>query len=170
MAPKKAPPPVVEDSGDTIYETKRTGPYRQYSDELAVEICSRIACGEALVRICRDEDMPAVTTVYYWIREREDFREMYKLAREDMADTLADELLSITEDEEDVARARLKCDVRKWISSKLRPIKYGERLDIQANNNTTITAIRRIIVDTDGTESELIGGREVPLLPEVGKS
>jgi hypothetical protein len=40
-----------------------------YSDDLASLICSRIAEGESLASICRDEGMPSPSTVRRWIVE-----------------------------------------------------------------------------------------------------
>ena len=37
-----------------------------YSKEIAQRICDRIAAGESLIRICRDDDMPAEITVRGW--------------------------------------------------------------------------------------------------------
>jgi hypothetical protein len=53
-----------------------------YSDELAAEICGRIASGETLVAICEDEDMPNRRTVTKWLMEdRGGFYAQYSRAR-----------------------------------------------------------------------------------------
>jgi hypothetical protein len=107
-------------------------------------ICERIANGESLRAICRDEEMPALSTVFRWLSLDTSFSEQYARAREEQADTFADEIVSISDeeattvkvDEEDVrvvfdatavARNRLRVDARKWVASKLKPKKYGER-------------------------------------------
>lgn len=116
----------------------------EYSEDMAIDICSRLASGEPLVRICRDESMPHVSTVYRWIAANDTFRDMYARAREDQADTLADEIIDISDesrldkiidddgneriDSEYVARSRLRVDARKWVAAKLKPKKYGEKL------------------------------------------
>lgn len=121
-----------------------------YSLEVAVTICTRLAEGTALKTICRDEDMPSLSTVYRWLADpdHEAFREMYTRAREDQADTLADEILEIADDgrndwmeiqtrgggtidvvdKEAVMRSQLRVDARKWIAAKLRPRKYSDKL------------------------------------------
>lgn len=121
-----------------------------YSEALAADICARLATGEPLVKICRDEHMPGTSTVYRWLAAHEPFRDMYARAREDQADTLADEILDIADEdpavvfekehtssgELEVARVdsaavnhqRLRIDARKWIASKLKPRKYGEKV------------------------------------------
>lgn len=118
-----------------------------YCAETAVTICARLASGESLRTICGDEDMPGLTTVYRWLADNEDFRDQYARAREDQADTLADEILEISDDGrndwmkrnaeegagwaingEHINRSRLRVDARKWIAAKLKPKKYGERI------------------------------------------
>ena len=46
---------------------KRTGRPTKYTDALADEICRRIAEGEMLMQIVRDEHMPERKTVYNWM-------------------------------------------------------------------------------------------------------
>jgi hypothetical protein len=118
-----------------------------YSDELGLKICSLIAHGKSLVSICSDEGMPSVETVYLWLRDEryKEFLNTYTRAREDQADTLSDEIIDISDEatvtvrEQDgftevvfdstaVARNRLRVESRKWVASKLKPKKYGDRL------------------------------------------
>lgn len=117
-----------------------------YTIELAATICGRIVSGEALTKICGDDAMPGVSTVYRWIAEREDFRDMYTRAREDQADTLADEVLAIADEDPAlsiqerggesvtvvdgaaVQHQRLRIDARKWVAAKLKPKKYGDKV------------------------------------------
>lgn len=101
-----------------------------YSDELAAEICAEIALGNSLASIVRRDDMPAMTTVYRWLSENSAFRELYTRAREDQADTMADIMTDIadTATADTVQQARLRIDTRKWIASKLKPKKYGDKV------------------------------------------
>ncbi len=123
-----------------------TGRPSDYSDEVVGVICSRLAAGEPLVKMCRDEGMPHVATVYRWLAAHEGFRDMYARAREDQADTLADQIIDIADqdpatiitagDEENapelrvdgaaIQHQRLRVDARKWIAAKLKPRKYGD--------------------------------------------
>ena len=154
-------PAIVETGADTITKTRRTGRPSKYNATVASEILTRIACGEALVRICRDDAMPSMTVVYDWLRRHPEFYDLYIVARRDMADTLADELLSIARDEPDVQRARLLVDVRKWICSKLKPKSYGEKVEIEhsGGGDVGITTIRRVIVYPDARREVLAGGQ-----------
>lgn len=120
-----------------------------YSQELADEICSRLAEGQSMRTVCREEHIPHMATIFRWLREHEEFREQYARAKEEAADALVEEMLEISDDGtndwmekldsdggcvgyqlngEHVQRSRLRVDTRKWIASKLKPKKYGERI------------------------------------------
>jgi len=54
-----------------------------YTETFADEICRRIAEGETLKQICRDEDMPARSTVQKWVLDDvQGFSGKYARARE----------------------------------------------------------------------------------------
>jgi hypothetical protein len=129
-----------------------------YTIDKATDICARIASGQPLVRICRDEQYPDVTTVYRWIATHPEFRTMYARARDDQADTLADEILDIantpvegitTKTDSDgktettkadmLNHRRLQVDARKWIAAKLKPRKYGEKLELAGDSERPVT-------------------------------
>jgi len=106
-----------------------------YSGEIAEAICDRLAIGESLRSICRDEGMPSVTSVMRWLNTNLAFREQYAGARELQAEYRVDEIVEIADksDADDpvkVNRARLRIDTRKWAASKLAPKKYGDQAKI----------------------------------------
>lgn len=112
-------------------------------------MCERIATTkDSLRKICMSEMMPSVNTVLRWLREKEDFRAQYVRAKEEQADFLAEEMLEIADDDTDdileteqgksgnpvsVQRARLRVDARKWAASKLKPKKYGDKMDVTSD-------------------------------------
>lgn len=121
-----------------------------YSEELGLRICERLVEGESLRAICREEGMPSQSMVFRWLEADEAFRERYARARELQADTFADELTEIADDGtndwmeqkdkegqaigwrengEAISRSRLRVDTRKWIASKLKPKKYGDKIE-----------------------------------------
>ena len=101
----------------------------EFSQQIADEICERLAEGESMRSILRDAHMPASSSVYKWLRFVPDFAEQYARAREDQADTIADQTVWIADTEEDPQRARVRIDARKWYAGKLRPKVYGDRID-----------------------------------------
>lgn len=104
-----------------------TGRPSSYTDEIAEEICERLANGESLPAILATEGMPAQKTVYRWLEANEDFRQRYAHARAQQADHYADQIVTIADTAEDANKARLQIDARKWVAAKLLPKKYGER-------------------------------------------
>lgn len=95
---------------------------------IADKILAQIAEGKSLRTICASKDMPSRQWVRRWLREDDDFCCQYARAREDQADHYVDEIIRISEEEEDVQRARLKIDSIKWIASKLKAKAYGDRV------------------------------------------
>lgn len=121
-------------------------------------ILERIADGEALAAICREDGMPHISTVFDWLSAEPDFADRYARAREQQADKLADEIVSIADevsvtskslpggmeeialDAVAVARNRLRIDARKWVASKLKPKKYGDKIEHEHGGKVTIVA------------------------------
>lgn len=93
-------------------------------------ICRDIAEGKSLRVACQPKDRPNTSSVMRWLAEPENaaLREQYARAREAQAEHYVDEIISIIDTEPDVARARVRMDGRKWVSSKLVPKKYGDKV------------------------------------------
>ena len=72
-----------------------------YNAELAASILIRISNGESLRSIVKDEGMPTQSSVYLWLLQKPGFSEQYTRAREEQADTLADEILAIADETPD---------------------------------------------------------------------
>ena len=120
-----------------------------FTQELADEICRRIAEGESLRSICEPEGMPAPSTVCLWVVSNASFSEQYARARDAQADHYADEIVSIADTEADPAKARVRVDARKWVASKLKPKRYGEKVELEHGGSVEIREVRRVIVDPD---------------------
>lgn len=115
------------------------GRHSDYSDEKANDICQRLAEGESLRSICKDKGMPAMSTVLRWVAENTIFREQYAQAREVGQESIADEIMEISDadapidangrvDNGWVQQQRLRVDSRKWLLAKQAPKKYGDRV------------------------------------------
>lgn len=134
-----------------------------YSDNIASQICARLAQGEPLRSICVDSKMPGMSTVFKWLAKHEEFREQYARAREDQADALADDIVRIADeppppdsesgkiDSAWVAWQRNRIDARKWTASKLKPKKYGDKLETKTelSGSVELKEIRRVVVKPD---------------------
>lgn len=119
----------------------------KYTVELAAEICLRIADGESLKKITDEEAMPSRVTVHQWLIDDKEFLNKYEAAKALQADVYADEMDDIAHNEEiDTQRARLIIDTRKWVASKLKPKRYGDKLDMTSGGEKIET---NTIVFTD---------------------
>lgn len=109
-----------------------------FTDEIAAEICQRLAEGESLISICNDAHMPTKSGVMKWLWDGKhgEFVDQYARAREQQAEILADSILTESDkaqDNETAAAARVRVDARKWIASKLLPKKYGDRQALEVS-------------------------------------
>lgn len=141
----------------------KTGRPEIYTPEIAEAICMRLANGESLRSICRDDAMPGRTTVTKWIIEdKEGFANQYARAKDIGLDEMADEIFDIADDsrndwierqnaktgevyevvnDEAISRARLRVDARKWYLSKLAPKRYGERLELAGDEKNPLRIV-----------------------------
>lgn len=130
-------------------ESKKMGRPELYSDELADLLLARIASTPAGLRtICAADDMPGIVTVMKWLREKPDFSIRYARAKDEQADLLAEDALDVSNTPEIghkteisqfgqkvisgdmIEHRRLKVETRKWLAAKLKPKKYGNRLNV----------------------------------------
>lgn len=132
----------------------------KYTAAIADEILRRIAEGETLSQICRDEGMPPRRTVARWaLDDREGFATRYAHARERQIEAWADQITEIAEDgtndwierelksgrikvevyREAIERSRLRIETRKWLLSKLKPEKYGDKLNLSGSVEMTMS-------------------------------
>ena len=131
---------------------------------MAEQICERIAEGEPLTKICKDQQIPAYRTVLSWRVANEEFQHMYARARQDAADTLADEIRELAgrveRGELEPNAGRVAIDALKWVASKLKPREYGDRaqLDVAASVDVTTRVsdhapewIQRALEDKSGS-------------------
>ena len=100
-----------------------------YTPELGDKLCRQLSMGKSLRTACKDDDMPCIVTVYSWMRKYPEFLNQYARAKEDASDALVEDMLDIADEQSgDPARDRLRVDTRKWIASKLKPKRYGDKL------------------------------------------
>lgn len=133
--------------------TKLRGRPSGYSVEEADMICAWIADGKSLRSYCREHAREAVT-VYRWLREEKEFALRYARAHDDRADSLADEIVDIADEavggtNDDIQAARLRIDARKWVSSKLKPQKWGDKVEVEQKGHVTFNfgSLRRSPID-----------------------
>lgn len=123
-----------------------------YTEELASEMCERIACGESVRAVCKDKGMPVLSTFFLWLSKHDEFSKQYAKAKELSIEALAEEMFDIADNGgndwievngdsdsksaykangENIQRSKLRVDTRKWYLSKIAPKKYGESQRIE---------------------------------------
>jgi len=130
----------------------------EYTDEKADAICELLARGWSLKRVIeqgnneeeyKDIGFPSIATVFKWMRENEEFLKNYARAKQESADAMAEEILDISDDGRNdrytdemgrertdhdvIARSRLRVDTRKFLMAKMKPKRYGDKLDLTSD-------------------------------------
>lgn len=136
-----------------------TTPRMTFTQEIADDICAGLAMGRSLRNVLTDDGMPAMSTVMKWLREMPEFAEQYARGKAESADVYADEIVEIADEREGkaimadgqevavvfdptaVARNRLRVDARKWVASKLKPKKYGDRTQHEHTGKMTLESL-----------------------------
>lgn len=127
-----------------------------FSQALADAICERLAKGEPLAQICRDEGMPSDRMVRYWADPNskdyrgEEFSSAIARARVSGFDAIAEECLEIADDArndwmeraakeddapksqfnaEHVQRSKLRIETRLKLLAKWDPKRFGDKIE-----------------------------------------
>jgi hypothetical protein len=139
---------TINNENKDLSKSKSVGRPTKLTKDVSAEICARLASGEPITKITKDEHMPASATLYRWLASDAEFREMYEVSRRDGAHTFAASIVEIVDDEPlyvfddkgnkrvdpgSIAQKRLKMDGRKWIAAKYLPKVYGERTVLQGD-------------------------------------
>lgn len=134
----------------------------KYTPELGDDICRRLAQGESARQICRDEAMPAMSTLMKWLNDSDKitFSEQYARARDCQADFYADQIVDIadelseTAEASEIARAKLQIDSRKWKVARMSPRKYGDKqqIDHTSSDDSFKPTVIKLVAETHEPE------------------
>ena len=111
----------------------------KYTKEIAMDICNRLIQGESLKSICKLKEYPTEVTIFSWLNKGEkdlngeygSFLKLYTRAKQEQSEGFIDEIVAIADDPNiDANQKKVMIDARKWTASKLKPQKYGDRLDL----------------------------------------
>lgn len=119
----------------------KTGRPSDYLPEVAADICSLLADGESLRKVCERQGMPGKATVFRWLAQHEDFRDQYAKATETRADAIFEDMFDIADEVSEeaaaVAKARLRIDTRKWALARMNPKKYGDKVSQEIDHKSS---------------------------------
>ncbi len=132
-----------------------------YDEEIALEVCERIAQGEGLEGICEDPRLPCETTVRKWMAKESSFAVAYARAREQQMEKWADDVIRIADDAsgdyvdrigkdgavervvdpETVQRSKLRIDTRMRLMSKFAAKRFGDKLDLTLTGAVEVSSL-----------------------------
>jgi len=119
----------------------KTGRPSDYLPEVAADICSLLADGESLRKVCERPRMPNKATVFRWLAQHDEFRDQYAKATEIRADAIFEEMFDIAdnvaEEAAAVGKARLRIDTRKWALARMNPKKYGDKVSQEIDHRSS---------------------------------
>lgn len=123
-------------------------------DKVMEHICDILATSSKGIGTILSEgyqglNLPSYSTIMKWLEEDVALSDRYAKGKEAQAEYMADEIISIADDGqndymqqldkegkvewwkyngEHVQRSKLRVDARKWLAAKLKPVKYGEKV------------------------------------------
>jgi hypothetical protein len=120
---------------------------KKLTEEVALEILNRLAHGEQLSDICRDDHLPQFATVMKWIKTDPDFQEAYYEAKEFQMNVFADQILEIADNStgdismafdrdgnlnpqvnyEHMRRSELRIKTRQWLMERYNKKQFSSR-------------------------------------------
>lgn len=146
MATKKTPPAKVKNTKAPTRKAKPKTPPVPYDKNAVIDkICARLATGETLRSICRDETMPAFATVYLWMENDPAIDARIARARELGEEAISQQCLEIADDatrdfidtadgpkldSEHVQRSKLRIWTRLELLKRWNPRKWGDKVDL----------------------------------------
>ncbi len=137
-----------------------------FTQETADAICERLADGESLASICRDDAMPGYSTAKRWEVQNDEFRAASLRAREVGCHKMGEDCLEIADDGrndymerpenkgggyevngEAIQRSRLRIDTRLRLLGKWLPKVYGDKLELSGDPAAPLQLVTRRIID-----------------------
>lgn len=120
-------------------------------------------------QILQDKWMPSWPTFYIWLANDEEKTKRYARACDVRAESIFDEMLEIADDnskdikvdkewnevvnQDNIQRARLKIDARKWVLWKLNPKKFWDKVDMTSGGEKITNYIITTNLHDKGSES-----------------
>jgi hypothetical protein len=136
--------------------------------EIVAEICGRISAGESVHAIFRSpgEGYPAVwSTFWRWLQGNDEFERLYNVATEQRAELYAEEIASIADEAPPLVQTqhgehldaafvqwqRNRIDARKWVASRMRPRRWGDKTIISNDPDNPVPPL--VVVKPHGESS-----------------
>jgi hypothetical protein len=128
-------------------KTKERGRPPAQTDEEIAHVLELVGSEGITLKEAAEKSGAAYTTIRGRIAESKELSLLYAQAREDFAETMVTRLFKIASEEEDVQRARLKCDNIKWYAQRVLPRLYGEKHEVTGKDGTPLVPASDILND-----------------------
>ena len=105
----------------------------KYNNDLAEAICVRLANGESLRSICKDDGMPDKSTILRWVvKPDHPFCNQYMIAREAAGYSHADSVVDLSDElrfveGSDPQKARVAMMGYQWAAERMAPKKHSPK-------------------------------------------
>lgn len=141
----------MEAQGIQHAQDRKPGKEFTYTREVFEAIIARVATGESVRSICKDEGMPTRDTFFVWLYRDPTLADQYAHAKAISAYADEDELNEISDDGtndwmekrnkegeiigyqlngEAVQRSRLRVETRRWLMERRMPTRFGQKVDV----------------------------------------
>lgn len=110
-------------------------------DDIA-EVISKMIEGITLKQACEKSGV-SYCNINKRINESENLTKLHARARDEFAHVCVQKMFDIVDLEEDVQRARLKCDNIKWYAARVLPKVYGDKMhnEVSGPDGQPLTAV-----------------------------
>ena len=98
-------------------------------DRIVLDVFADMEKGKSLREACRRQSI-SEATILRWIDQDEtgEWSKQYTRARDSLLAFHADQIISIADETNDPAKARIQVDARKWVFSRLMPKRFGDKV------------------------------------------
>jgi hypothetical protein len=157
--------------------TPSIGRPSEYTPERAAVFCVYISAGMSLRTACKQDGMPDPKTIFKWMGEHEDFVQHYTRATAERAEAFQEDILDIADNGsndwmeahygnsevwitngEALQRSRLRVETRKWLMEKMKPKKYGNKVDLTSDGK----ALPIALLGGASANPDIINDKETP--------
>lgn len=129
------------------------------TDEQIEQVLTDLHEGKSLQRILKEHGFRP-RDFFVAIESTAQRSESYELAQMRRAELYAEECVDIADTEFDAAVAAVRIKARQWYASKLKPHKFGERIDVNVHATVDIRAAiadgRRRVLDATKLQLECV--------------
>lgn len=145
---------MLTDYMDEVVAKHPGGRPSEYTKEMGSKICAELAQGKSLRKVCLPDEMPAIATIFNWFRAYPEFLAQYARAKEESTEAMNEMILDLGDEAIELAQTtdpkasgavvqavKLKADNLKWVMSKMKPKKYGDKIDMTTNGKDLPTPI-----------------------------